>query len=205
MRTGGVGAGEAMAAALSRRELIHRAAVGGAAIVVGGSMATTARSGPSTARDARIIGMALRLERLQAGLYAQALRAGSIAPELLAFARAALEHDQEHVATLAELLGSAAGEPPPPEADVRRAATDDAGFAQMAIRLEDLGVRHLNGQVRHLTARALEQTARIASVDARHAAWIRGLAGVTPAHHVLDTGLPPAAASDALRPGGPLP
>ena len=49
-------------------------------------------------------------------------------------------------------------------------------------------MRALNGQAAHLSPGALAETARIASVNARHAAWVRGLSGVTPEHHVRDEG-----------------
>lgn len=178
---------ETMKAALSRGEVLRRAAVGGAAILsTGALLATTAHAAPSRAQDVPILANLLWLEYLQAELYAQAAQAASIGPDLLAFARAAGPHEHEHIATLRALLGPAAADPP--RLDLAERTTDGAAFTDTAILLEDLGVRVFNGHVAALTPRALAQAARIASVDARHAAWIRGLAGISPSHDVFDTG-----------------
>jgi hypothetical protein len=176
-----------MAAAVTRRTVIQRAAMGGAAILGAGSVLPgPADAEPSGEGDVRHLRLALSLEYLQARFYSQAATAGSIAPPLLAFARVAAGHERTHIATLRALLGAAAGDPP--RVDLWQVAADDAAFVYTATRLEDLAVRALNGQAAQLTSRALAETARVASVDARHAAWIRGLAGVTPEHHVRDEG-----------------
>jgi len=176
-----------MAAAVTRRTVIQRAAMGGAAILGAGSiLAGPAGAEPSDEGDVRHLRLALSLEYLQARFYSQAATAESIGPPLLAFARVAAEHERAHIAALRALLGAAAGDPP--RVDLWQVAADDAAFVYTATRLEDLAVRALNGQAAQLTSRALAETARIASVDARHAAWIRGLAGITPEHHVRDEG-----------------
>ena len=176
-----------MAAAVTRRTVIQRAVISGAAILGAGSVIPgPAAAEPSGEGDVRRLRLALSLEYLQARLYSQAATAQSIGAPLLAFARVAAEHERAHIANLRALLGTAAGDPP--RVDLWQVAADDTAFVYMATRLEDLAVRALNGQAAQLTARALTETARIASVDARHAAWVCGLAGVTPEHHVRDEG-----------------
>ena len=176
-----------MAAAVTRRTVIQRAAMGGAAFLgVGPVLPGPAGAEPSGEGDVRRLRLALSLEHLQARLYSQAAAAGSIGPPLLAFARVAAEHERAHIANLRALLGAAAGDPP--RVDLWQVAADDAAFVHTATRLEELAVRALNGQAAHLSPGALRETARIASVDARHAAWVRGLAGITPEHQVRDEG-----------------
>lgn len=170
---------------VSRRALIHRAAVGGMAVLGSGILAPLAAAAPATERVSALQ-VSLTLEYLQEGLYSKAARAERLSPALLTFARTALAHEREHIAALRALLGASATDPP--RVDLWPAAADDAAFAHRAIAIEDLAIRALNGQVAGLDAETVAQTVRIASVDARHAAWVRGLVGVTPEHHVLDAG-----------------
>ena len=171
---------------LARGTLIRR----GAALALGGAsltaLAGTAEAAPSRRGDIEPLRLALTLQEIQAGLYAAALRAGGLRAELREFARVAEQHERVHVATLRALLGSAAGDAP--GLNLAAALGDDAGFTDAAIHLESLSVLAHTGRVAHLTPSARAQTARIASVDARHAAWLRALAGVTPARHVADEG-----------------
>jgi hypothetical protein len=169
---------------LSRGQVLRRAAVGGAALLAGAPALAAGRPAAS-GDDAGLVRTALALAHIQARLYSQAGRAEVLRPDLLFFARVAADHEEEHVAALSALAGPA-GDPPRP--DLWQVAADDAAFAHMAVRLEDLTVRALNGVAAGLSPAALEVTSRIASVDARHAAWIRGLVGVTPSHHVFDRG-----------------
>lgn len=174
-----------------------------------GALAPPALAGvaaPSRANDVRVLSVALWVERLQLELYDQAVRSGGLGAGLLGFAGAAAEHEREHVAALLGLLGPAAGDPP--LVDLRYEATHDEAFAAAALRLENLSVLALNGMTDRLTARALSQTARIASVDARHAAWLRGLLDVIPPVRVRDTGwtadqVGEALARDGLAPASP--
>ena len=55
-----------------------------------------------------------------------------------------------------------------------------------------------NGQVANLTPRARAESARVVSVDARHAAWVRAIAGREPAAQAVDTGRPAAEVARAL-------
>lgn len=64
--------------------------------------------------------------------------------------------------------------------------------------LEDLGVAAYNGQATNLTAKALVPAAEIVSVEARHAAWIRAIAGKLPATGPTDEPLSSRAVMTAL-------
>jgi hypothetical protein len=169
---------------LTRGRLLGRAAVGGVVLLTGGPVLAGGRAA-AAGGDAGRVRTALALAHIQARLYSQAGRAEALRPDLLFFARTAARHEEEHVVALAALVEDA-GDPPRP--DLWQVAADDAAFAHMAVRLEDLTVRTLNGIAGELSPAALETTARVASVDARHAAWVRALVGVTPSHHVFDRG-----------------
>jgi hypothetical protein len=187
--------------AVSRGALLHAAAVGGAALLGAGALTSaTARSAPSRARDARLLAPVVALKRRQVNLYEWAAQTASIGPELRELARVVAAHERAHLATIEELVAGPVGDEP--AGDIGATTADDETFARLAIRLEDLCVLSLNGQAAHLTPEALEVTAGIASVDARHAAWLRGVIGVSPAHHVLDTGWSSAEVSSALGRNG---
>jgi len=68
--------------------------------------------------------------------------------------------------------------------------------------LEDTGVAAYNGQATNLTRGALAIAAKIVSVEGRHAAWIRTIAGKSPAADATDPALTEAQALAALRKTG---
>lgn len=169
------------------RGVLIRRAVG---LVVGGvgiaGAPATASALPSAHGDAALLGLALRLEHAQAALYAEASGAAWLRHDLREFARAAAHHEAEHVAVLRSLLGPSA--PERPRVELAEALAGDDAFAHVAIGLEHLSVIAHTGRVAALTAAAREPTTRIASVDARHGAWLRALVGMTPEHRVVDAG-----------------
>jgi hypothetical protein len=59
-------------------------------------------------------------------------------------------------------------------------------FTATAIALEDTGVAAYNGQGPRLRRKTLGAAASIVSVEARHAAWIRHIAGKRPAPNPID-------------------
>jgi len=68
--------------------------------------------------------------------------------------------------------------------------------------IEDIGVRAYNAQAPNLTVAALGAAAKIVSVEARHAAWIRDLAGVDPAPDAAEPVLTAEQVQAALRDTG---
>src|SRR4029077_1864866 len=122
---------------------------------------------------------ALLIERLQAAFYAEALRTAALTGETLPFAQGVGEEARAHAKALEAVLGSAAGTSP--RFKFGDAVSDHARFLATAISLEDTGLGVYNGQAVNLTPKTLAAAAGIVSVEARHAAWARALAGKLPA------------------------
>jgi hypothetical protein len=168
---------------LTRGQALEAAllAVGGLAVadLVIAELPDPADSRPSAKQDAAIFNYALLLEYVQGGLYADALRRGALKGELHQFAQVVGGHERAHAAFLRKALGAAANHPP--RLDYGEDTGDAARFTQAAVKLEDLGVAAYNAQAPNLSSGALAQAAQIVSVEARHAAWIRDIAGEVPA------------------------
>ena len=163
----------------------RRAAVLGGALAVGGALIGGARAGAAPTRtDIRILNFVLRLEELEAGFYAAALDRGALRGELREFAEVAGAHEREHVAFLRGALGAKAV--PRPKMRFGPAVTSQKRFVAAATTLEDTVVAAYNGQAANLGASTLAAAARIVSVEARHAAWIRAIAGKPPAVDATD-------------------
>jgi hypothetical protein len=167
----------------TRGALFDRALVTGAALAVGGAVTAAlpdlAGSKPSPARDAEILNFALLLEYVQAGFYAEALRRGNLQGELREFAQVVGGHERTHVAFLRKALGAKARKRP--TLDFGDDTSSPERVTDAALKLEDLSVVGYNAQAPALTGAALAAAARIVSVEARHAAWIRAIAGINPA------------------------
>jgi hypothetical protein len=177
------------AAGRTRAQALRAAAVGGAVLGAGalaggwaGPEATAGR--PSPSQDIRILNFLLILEELQAAFYDAALRRGALRGELLRFARTVGPQEREHVAFLRKMLGSEARLVA--KVDVREATSDAARFRAAAIQLEEATAAAYIGQGANLTSAAMQDAARIVAVEARHAAWIRDLAGTDPAPRAAD-------------------
>jgi hypothetical protein len=178
-----------------RAALFGGAALGGAAAVA--SEPWRALSAPSNAQDARILNFALRLERLQAEFYRQAARRGGLAPELLEFAREVVEQEQAHVAFLERELGSHAAAKPTFADDL--APRESRAFARLALALEENATAAYIGQGPRLTHGVVVKFVTLVSVEARQAAWIRDLVGVTPAPEAADASKPESEVIAGLR------
>jgi rubrerythrin len=167
----------------SRAALIEGALLAGGGVVVGGvllgGLPDFASSKPSPKQDAEILNFALTMEYVQSGFYAEALERGTLEGELRGFAERVGGQEEEHVAFIRKALGKAAGKKP------KLDFGDDTGspdaFTQAALKLEDLGVAAYNAQAPNLTKPTLAAAGKIVSVEARHAAWIRAIAGENPA------------------------
>ena len=159
-----------------------------------------ATSAPSSAQDRAILASALRLEQLQAAFYSEALRRGRLRGELRQFASVVEAHERAHVARLTSELGSSAQRAPAFDLE---AATGDADRVRAAaIALEELALGGYNGQAPALTPDGLRAVLPIVSVEARHAGWVRGIAGEDPAPHAVDPLPSPADVRSGLRKAG---
>jgi hypothetical protein len=143
-----------------------------------------ALASPSKAQDTKILQLVLQLEYTQVAFYEQALRMASLTDELGAFAAAALVHERQHLAAIKSALGAKAG--PKPRFDFGEGTKSSAAFRQTAIKLEDIAVAGYNGQATNLTKGTLAVAAEIVSVEARHGAWVRAIAGEVPAPDPVD-------------------
>jgi hypothetical protein len=173
----------------TRAQALRGAAVGGAVLgagVLAGRWAAPELTAgrPSHRQDVKILNFLLSLEELQAAFYDAAVRGGALRGDLLRFARTVQPHEREHVAHLRELLGREAQAAP--KVDVGRATSDAARFRTAAIELEEATVAAYIGQGANLTRAAMGDAARIVAVEARHAAWIRDVAGADPAPRAAD-------------------
>ena len=90
------------------------------------------------------------------------------------------EHEDTHVTALRKAAGSAAVKKP--SFDFKGTTSSQPTFQQTAIVLEDTGVRAYQGQAANIKTPAILRAAiSIHPVEARHASWIRLVAGMPPA------------------------
>jgi rubrerythrin len=188
----------------SRAELLRRAIVAGGALTGGGiliaGLAGPGSSAPSPAQDVRILNLVLLLEYLESSFYTEAHAKHAFKGELRQFVTVVGAHEREHVAYLKKALGARARKRP--RFDFGDATVNREKFIAAATALEDTSVAAYNGQAGNLTPDALAAAATIVSVEARHAAWIRSIAGELPAAEATDTPKTEAEVMRALRKTG---
>ena len=196
-------------AGLDRSSFLRRGAVAGAGLMAGGVLfsgldvaeAAISSKRKSKANDVKILNFALTLEYLEAEFYAQAVAGGALTdPVVKRFAEVVAEHEAEHVAFIKKALGAKAVKKP--TFDFGDTVTDQAKFKQTAEALEDVGVTAYLGQAPNVFQRTvLIAAGRVATVEARHAAWIRfinhGANADTP-----EASLPAPVSFDAFRTEG---
>jgi rubrerythrin len=172
-----------MSERVTRAGFLEGALLAGGGVVVGGvligGLPDFASSKPSAKQDAEILNFALTMEYVQAGFYEEALERGSLSGELREYADRVGSQEKEHLAFIKKALGKAAAKQP--ELDFGEDTASPEAFTQAAFKLEDLGVSAYNAQAPNLTNETLAAAAKIVSVEARHAAWIRAIAGRNPA------------------------
>jgi hypothetical protein len=169
--------------ALSRRGLLAAAAAGAGALLLGGSEARAA-SGLS-GNDVAILNYALVLEYLQASFYTEAERSGALSGKTAQAAKVVGATERAHVKAFQKLLGSKAVKRP--LFDFQGVTEAQQAFLRTAVAFEDLAVAAYKGQAPKLQSSAvLAAAVGIHSVEARHAAWMRELFGITPAVNAFD-------------------
>ncbi len=187
--------------ALFSRSLAVLGALGGSALGaadLAASSGSQSGSGPSPARDQEILNLALLVARLQAAFYADALRAGRLTGESHQYADVVGKQEQAHVEYLATALGPAANKSP--SFHFGDATSDPTKFIATAVSLESTSLEVYNGQAVNLTPATLAAAARIVSVEARHAAWARALAGEDPAPAAVDVPISVNQAKSVIAP-----
>jgi hypothetical protein len=169
--------------ALSRRGLLAGAAAGAGALLLGGSEARAA-SGLST-NDVGILNYALVLEYLQASFYTEAEQSGALSGKTAQAAQVVGATERAHVKAFQKLLGAKAVKRP--LFDFQGVTEAQQAFLKTAVAFEDLAVAAYKGQAPKLQSSAvLAAAVGIHSVEARHAAWVRELFGITPAVNAFD-------------------
>jgi rubrerythrin len=171
----------------TRAAFLGKAVVGGAALL--GALAVPAAGDAAAASDVAILNYALTLEYLQSSFYTEAEQLGAIRGELKRVPRQLGAVERAHVTALKQALGRAAVKRP--TFDFRGVTEDNTKFLKTAVAFEDLGTAAYKAQAARIKSPALLAAAiSIHSVEARHAAWMRFLAGVTPAAAAFDQGKP---------------
>jgi hypothetical protein len=167
---------------VSRATLLRYGACTAGLAAIGAPALVAASASPE--QDARALNLLLLVEYTESAFYAEALDGRAISDEQRAFARRVYEHESEHLMLLKTALGGKAADEP--RHDFGDATKDPDAFSEAAARLEDLAVAAYNGQAGNVSPEVFAAAARIVSVEARHAAWIRSIAGRDPAPRTTD-------------------
>ena len=168
-----------------------RAALGGAAVIAGG--AATSLASRSSSADDDILNFFLLFEHVQEAFYRQAIDGGRLTGELHEFASTVADQEAQHVAFLKDRLGTAARQLPTPR--FGNALSTPNRFRDAAIELEELAIAGYIGQAPHLSRKSVAKIATLVSVEARQVAWIRDIAGASPAPRAAD---PARGADDSI-------
>ena len=167
----------------TRAQLLRRAVLGSAALLA--AAATPAAMAQGGDSDADILNFALSLEYVQDSFYGETERIGALTGDLATQARVVAGHERAHVEALRKTLGAQAVKRP--RFDFRGATEDAEKFRRTAVAFEDLAVAAYKGQAPLISRQAyLASALGIHAVEARHAAWIRRLAGIQPAADAFD-------------------
>jgi len=175
---------------LTRGGLLRAAFAGGAVAAGGLAMAGdgTPLAAQSGGADADILNLFLTLERAQAGFYRAALQTDRLDGGLLKFATTVGAQEREHVAFLERRLGNQAEQPP--RSDFGHLLATPRDFRDAAIELEEAAIAAYIGQAANLRRETLASVATLVSVEARQVAWVRDLAGTSPAPRAADPARP---------------
>ncbi len=195
---------------------------GGVLLGAGAGVARAGHDNPTAITDADVLNFALTLEYLEASFYVQALGSGSQtlppgvpasggkfkrgaitgAKELAGFGgrirstsysylSAIRDHEVTHVAFLRGALGAAAA--PACSFDFSKGLTNVGTFLATARTLENTGVMAYDGAIRYVDAGDnLQAGAQIATVEARHAAYLNLITRKSPFPSAFDVGMKPS-------------
>jgi rubrerythrin len=186
-RDGALQEAAAAAATDTRAGFLARAGVLGGGVFAGAALlgAAAPAAQAQSRSDIAILNFALTLEYLEAAFYAEAIEMGALEGETAVFASVAGAHERTHVRALRQVLGRRAVRRP--RFNFRGTTEDQESFTETAVALEEVGVGAYKGQAPLIRSDAILAAAlAIHSVEARHAAWIRDIAGLNPAPRGLD-------------------
>ena len=198
-----------LAAIADERQRIssRRGFLGGTAKVAGGGALALALAGVPIARNVRstaaqefeddldILNYALTLEHLEYAFYRDGLDMFDEAAftddnrpkDLRANLETIRDHEQTHVDFLTEAISDAGGEPVA-EAEYDFGYDDIAGFLEVAMALENVGVSAYAGAAPSIKDEGILTAALgVHSVEARHAAYLNARNGESPFPDAVDT------------------
>jgi rubrerythrin len=196
---------------IERAALLKRAAIALGGVAAGGAAAAgfadasgggrkshTGNTPDLSKRDREILELALRFEQLQNAFYSEAIRRGKLTGEAKQFAQVVGHEEHEHLIYIERQLGE-------PNAKASKfkfgdATAKDKQFIAAAAKIEDTGLAAYNGQAGNMSRATLKSVARVISVEARHAAWARSLAGELPAPVAVDVPISATQALKAIKP-----
>jgi Ferritin-like domain len=170
----------------TRAAFLRSAALGSAALTAG--LAAPPAFAAKPAGDNHILNFDLVFEYLQSTFYLSGVRLGTVArmaqPKQV-WAHTLGAHELAHVRILKSVLGPrAVGKP---FFNFRGVTEDEAAFTRTAVAMEDLTVALLAGQAARFHNRALTAAVfSLLTVEARHAAWARHIAGFVPVAEAFD-------------------
>jgi hypothetical protein len=160
-----------------------RVAAGGAAGLA--ALVAASETWAASRGDVAILNYALTLEELQSAFYTETERRGAMRGAAKEAVHVIGAVERAHVVAIRQVLGSAAIKKP--FFNFGATTDDQQAFLRTAVAFEDLAVAAYKGQAPLIKSRAvLAAAVSIHSVEARHAAWIRYLAGALPASAALD-------------------
>jgi hypothetical protein len=169
----------------NRAGFLRRATASGAAVLAAVAVRPAAAAASASSGDVAILNFALGLEYLQASFYTEAERMGALHGALAHQAHVVGAHERDHVKAFMAQLGSAAIKQP--NFDFHGVTEHPDAFRSTAVAFEDLATAAYKEQAPRIQSRSyLAAALAIHSVEARHAAWIRRLAGFLPAANPFD-------------------
>jgi hypothetical protein len=176
----------------SRADFLRKALVGGGTLLAALAAPPAFGARLSKQNDTKILQYALNFEDLQSTFYTEAERVGtvgSMSQPKAVWAETLGAHERAHVRIIKKVLGDDATKKP--FFNFHGNTETEAKFTRTAVAMEDLTTALLTGVTPALRSRGLVAAAfSLLTVEARHAAWARHLAGVVPVAAAFDRAKP---------------